>query len=357
MSPKLPLLAERRSALETCGYCPKLCRAACPVSEAEASETLTPWGKMSLSWFASRGDVPVEPSTARVAWACTGCLGCRERCDHRNPVAETLYDARADFAAANVAPAAAKKAVEGQPARVREVSEGLASLRSLAGVEDDAPTALLLGCDYVRRHRSVAEDAVRAAVGLAGPVRLVDGCCGAPLRYSGDRDGYLASVGRLDAEIGSRRLVVVDPGCAMALADRDPALLVDLAARDLGALGPVDGLEREGPVRWHDPCQLGRGLGRYDGPRAVLSRALRHRPAEFERCREHAVCSGAGGLLPLTMPETSEAIARRRVQDHQAAGGGTIVTACAGSIRRFESVGAKVLDLSTIIRRALDSNG
>ena len=78
---RLSMLDERAAALETCGYCPKLCRGACPVSEAEASEALIPWGKMSMTWYAARGDIEPDPDVAALPWACTGCFGCRERCE------------------------------------------------------------------------------------------------------------------------------------------------------------------------------------------------------------------------------------------------------------------------------------
>src|SRR5215472_15353459 len=92
---RLPTLEARREALETCVFCPKLCRSACPVSNAEPRETITPWGKMSMAHFAAHGDVPLDHSHAAPAWACTGCYACREACDHRNDVASTLFDARA----------------------------------------------------------------------------------------------------------------------------------------------------------------------------------------------------------------------------------------------------------------------
>ena len=31
-----------------CAFCPKMCRSACAVSEAEKRETVTPWAKMAL---------------------------------------------------------------------------------------------------------------------------------------------------------------------------------------------------------------------------------------------------------------------------------------------------------------------
>jgi Fe-S oxidoreductase len=125
----------------------------------------------------------------------------------------------------------------------------------------------------------------------------------------------------------------------------------ELAAHELDKLGHV---ATTGPVRWHDPCQLGRGLGLYDAPRQVLSRALGRAPDEFERRREHAACSGAGGLLPVTMPHVARAIAKDRAVEHARASGGTIVTACASSSRALAREGADVIDLATVIARALD---
>ena len=75
---KLPLLQEREAALETCAYCPKLCRAACPVADVESSETLTPWGKMGIAWYQARGSLELNSSYAATAWGCTTCYACRE---------------------------------------------------------------------------------------------------------------------------------------------------------------------------------------------------------------------------------------------------------------------------------------
>src|SRR5271169_4758556 len=107
----LPMLEPRRAALEKCVFCPKLCRRACPVSNAEPRETITPWGKMSMAYFAARGDVPLEESFARPAWACTGCYGCRSSCDHENDVTGTLLDTRAALVSAKLGPPGAHRTI------------------------------------------------------------------------------------------------------------------------------------------------------------------------------------------------------------------------------------------------------
>jgi Fe-S oxidoreductase len=112
--------------------------------------------------------------------------------------------------------------------------------------------------------------------------------------------------------------------------------------------GPVESR----PIRYHDPCLLGRGLGVYDAPRAVLTRALGRAPEEFDARRERGHCSGAGGLLPATMPDAARAITRARVDEHAAEGGGSIVTACASSLLAFRRK-TEASDLVSVLARSV----
>ncbi|HEX4516752.1 MAG TPA: (Fe-S)-binding protein [Polyangiaceae bacterium] len=326
----LPMLEGRRHNYETCVYCPKLCRSACPVSNAEPRETLIPWGKMSTAYFAARGDVPLEESFAAPAWACTGCHACRESCDHKNDVAGSLMDARDAFVTNGLGPAASKR-----------VLDRFASPSATGG-------ALLVGCLYDRKLPDVARAAASAAKKLFGDVSIERACCGLPLRLAGDKKRFEEHA----RKFAGREMIAVDPGCAMTLraAGARVTMLVERAAERVTSLreGPHD--ERPREMRWHDPCQLGRGLGLYDAPRVVLTRVLGRAPLEFPMRRERAECSGGGGLLPLTMPDNSRAIADKRIAD---SGGAPIVTACASSVLRFRSAGASVTDIVTLIDAAL----
>jgi Fe-S oxidoreductase len=367
---RLPLLAPHEAALETCVFCPKLSRAACPVSNAEASETTTPWGKMSMAYFLGRGDVPLDAEHASTAWACSACYACRERCEHKNEVATVLSDARAEAFAAGAAPEGAREVAARFAERSAEAAraiEGIARGVPAVRTDDRGATAVLVGCDYARHAPDVARDALAAVAALVGgPVRPVRACCGLPLLHAGDRGGFVTAARALADEVRTAaRLVVVDPGCARTLAveyprlgiDARPAeLFVDLAMASIDRLrrGPDASLPGGGaPVRWHDPCQLGRGLGRYEEPRRLLARITGHAPTTFLRERGEAECSGGGGLLPVTRPETSAAIADARIAEHRARGGGVLVTGCAGSLRRFRSRGEPAEDLVTFVARAL----
>ncbi|MCC6898171.1 MAG: (Fe-S)-binding protein [Polyangiaceae bacterium] len=353
MKRTLALLDQSRAALETCGYCPKLCRAACPVSEAEPRDSLTPWGKMSLAWFAARGDVEPDRDLAATAWACTGCFSCREHCDHRNEVAHTLGAARAEFRALGLAPAASEAVIAGFEAQRHATTEALATLAREPGVQATADTALLVGCGYATRHPAQARSAIAVTTRLFGAVRLVDGCCGLPLLLAGDRAGFAQSLSRLSEQVrGAPRFVVLDPGCALVLSEHGAKTLVELAATRLDAFHRVPRLAEYAAVRWQDPCKLGRGLGIYDAPRQLLSRALGRAPEELARIRGEALCSGGGGLLPQTMPEVAARIAERRLDEHRQVGGGLLVTGCASSLESLQNRGVEVADLVSILDEA-----
>jgi len=270
--------------------------------------------------------------------------------------------------ARGAAPLAAQQIAARFPERSAATARVLDRLQ--ADPDDPAAPVALIGCGYARRAPEVAADAARAVASLLGrPARLLRACCGLPLLHAGDHTGFVAAARRLVDEIArASRLVVVDPGCARALlveyprvgvevseagsprAVPRPELFVDLAARHRDRLAPLGGAPT---FRWHDPCQLGRGLDRYDEPRAVLARLAGKPPLELQRTRREGECSGGGGLLPATRPESANAIASSRVAEHRALGGGVLVTGCAQSLHRYRRAGEHAEDIVTLVARAL----
>ncbi|RYE94356.1 MAG: (Fe-S)-binding protein, partial [Myxococcales bacterium] len=243
---------------------------------------------------------------------------------------------------------------EAQPARDASRREAAAALAAATGATAGRP--LLLGCGYLRHLPDEAAAGVEAARALVGPVRLLDGCCGLPWRQAGDAAGADAAARALAGAAGGQTVLAVDPGCALALRRQGVAVrpLVEEAAAQLPRLRP-GARDPDRRVRYHDPCHLGRGLGLYEAPRAILGRVLGAPPDEFDERREGAACSGGGGMLPVAMPDVARQIARARVESHAGSGGGEIVTACASSLRSFRAAGAPASDLVTWIARALRS--
>lgn len=355
---RLPQLEPRKDALEKCVYCPKLCRSACPVSNAEPTETLTPWGKMSLAYFLATESVEMAPAFAKPAWACTGCGACKAQCDHENDVSATLLAARAGLRQAGVAPPEATTAL----ARFEEHARELEAATARIAPRRSSRNKLLLGCGYARSLPDESADAIRVAEALLGPVELLDLCCGLPLLEAGDVTGFVRQREEIRRAVsGADRVVVLDPGCGGALrrghahaGEPLPVkveLLVEVAHASLPHFDRAPGPARA--VRYHDPCKLGRGLGIYEEPRALLTRVLGVAPLEFPYARGGGACAGGGGLLPQTMPEVARGIASRRVDEHARAGGGEVVTACSSSLRMLRNAGAEASDLVTWLARGL----
>lgn len=344
---KLPMLEGHEVELERCAFCPKLCRSACPVSNEEPRETIIPWGKMTTAWHVARGDLPIEPSTSDPAWACTGCFACREACDHRNDVAGTLLSARAALVSVDSAPAAAKRVI-GNHSKHDEATRGRARALSSGG----GPEALLVGCTYLAKAPDEARAILGAASNLLGHApRVIGRCCGLPLLLAGDRAGFVRAARAMTEEIAGAPLVVVDPGCALALRQRYPEVGVAAPTFELlveiGARAPLRAINEGQVVRWHDPCNLGRGLGVFDAPREILRKLYGRPPLELEGSHERARCSGAGGLLPLTMPEVSRGIAKTRTDCVSE----PVVTGCASSLIQFRK-NVAALDVSALLHHA-----
>ncbi len=372
MPSQLPLVDAHEKEHTYCTFCPKLCRHACPVATVEARETTTPWGKMAALHHVANGDLPHSDEVAATWWACTGCMRCKSFCDHDNEVAAALGAGRAEALSRGTAPRAARELRETHRARVARASAAAAAIFGDAAQnsrEKTSTVAYAPGCTACVTVPEEARAGLLAVEGLTKKsVSVLGGrCCGLPLLDAGDPEGFLRAARDFIDDAGrATQVVFLDPGCLHALRVLAPALdptfpsspsdspkllhLSELAAENLDALSVIDVTEdTEAPVRYHDPCRLGRGLGIYDAPRDVLARILGRRPEELHQKREHAECSGAGGQLPRTSPESAQAIAEERRADHELAGGGTIVSPCPASRRAFEKAGTPTLSFATLL--------
>jgi Fe-S oxidoreductase len=354
---KLPLLEARAPATTLCTYCPKLCRPACPVSTVEGRETVTPWGKMRAAGEVARAVVPADEAHLAPAYACTGCLRCGELCDLGNPVADTLRDARAEALRLEAAPPAVADLVARFPAREEALAAAAATLP-----RGEGPVALLPGCTMVTFERTLVPALRQAVETLDAPCSLVaDGCCGLPLLEAGDREGFAQRARAMGARLaGFARVVTPDAGCAQALRVFYPRAGVTLPPVRHLAETAAEALERIPPLRtpprapvYQDACRLGRGLGVYDEPRAVLARLLGRAVGELPERRAGAPCSGGGGLLPVTSPATAQAIAHEVGALATEVGGETVITACAGSRRQLARAGVTAVDLAALLVEAL----
>jgi Fe-S oxidoreductase len=124
--------------------------------------------------------------------------------------------------------------------------------------------------------------------------------------------------------------------------------ICDLTAEllDQGAFfGRIDpAATRELVVTYHDPCQMGRGVGCFETPRRLLRAVCGDfREMAAETIRENTLCCGAGGgLLDPEAGVLRRAVASQRISAMEAVGANYLATTC-GTCRNSlaEALGAR----------------
>lgn len=357
-----------------------MCRFSCPVSEAARSETVTPWGKMTmLALTSAAGHPPADPEEARALYACTGCLRCRDACDHGNDVPSALYAGRAVAVRAGVAPAAAagvgeqfaaygtiERGERGEQGEPGELAAAAAALTPLASRAAGAPI-LFAGCGALAHEPSAVADALRAARALNAPLALhaqAPLCCGLPLLEAGFDEAFRAQARRVAAAVldqawdgATREVVVLEPQCAEAMTAHyrragvdAPAKVTTLTSYLAQRLDAAPARPRlPGAAVYHDACALARGQGETEAPRALLRAALRGGVVEGPGTGTDSLCCGAGGLVPRTMPDLAGAMAQRAAASLPPAE--VLATASGACRRHFERSGVTAADVVSLFAK------
>ncbi len=341
-------LGAHRAALDTCVFCPKLCRFACPVAEAEARETVTPWGLMTLIDDVVRGTRPLDAEAAAVWAHCTGCGRCTAVCHHANPVYEVLTAARAAAAAQGVAPPEAlawATAAPAQSAHLDALPSG-GAVQLYAGAADDAAIgealALLRAAGYVGLSRPTAP----LPAGWARGAEV-----GEPVPWS------------TAAFAGAEQIICLHAADVLALRahPRDPGA----GARAVHLIEALDGrlpsprrLAVAGDVAYLDPCRLARGLSVTEAPRRLLAAVVGGQVHEAVMAGAEGGCCGAGGGYAAVDPEAAAWVAREAMQDLPAVPVVSAEPACAAQLATgISGATGPVWRLTTLLASALAGEG
>jgi Fe-S oxidoreductase len=343
--------------LEYCTFCPKMCRHTCPVSEATGRETLIPQAKMARLSQLRKGNQPFDAEHSQPIWACTGCRACKEACAHGVEVGPTLFAGRVEAQKRGEIPAGLDNFAERFRAREERLTRSIRDELPEEKFAHEARVALFPGCDALDKGvRDVkAQLDLIARVGRE-PVGLVDAqpvCGGYPLLAAGLPEAFRWHAGRVAKELSRYGTVLVGcSACTHAMRDLYPAEGVRVSAEILHVSEYVSREAQKLPeakkdVAWyHDPCYLARWEKVMESPRQLLGKVAEVR--EFAWSHEQTDCCGGGGVLPKTMPQVADAMARKRLSEVAAAGGGTVVTSCGTCkhmLARNAPAGVEVRDL------------
>lgn len=353
--------------LDYCTFCPKMCRHACPVSTASGRETYIPQVKMDKANQLRLGRTDWTAESTDPLWACTGCRHCTMYCEHGNEPGLVLLSARAAAVAHGVPHPALSNYSERFRARERRLSAQLHAM-----FPDDLATEGELGywpgCDAIDKGAGdiAAALALFERVGLES-VKLVDGpaisevvCGGYPLLAAGHRDLFRWHAGRVATALrGFKKVAVNCSACLYAMRTQYAAEGVHLRT-EIVALADILAPATQNlacrltrvSVYYHDPCYHARYNGVVEQPRRALSQLAEVR--ELGWSKSDTECCGGGGLLPKTMPRVADQMAKRRLAEVQATGGGLVVTSCATCsfmLERNAPPSVEVANLATAIAR------
>jgi len=349
----------RAREMALCSFCPKMCRAMCPVGLAEARETTITWGKMWQAYRVVEHGEAIDPAVASVFDACTGCGACTAFCEHGVDAAGALFAMRQQAYAAGASERSTRLAdlfdATGLTVELDLATRYAEEIEGAAG-----PVALLPGVNALARRpglsRLTAQTMRSLGIEIAALPAAATGLeVGQRLLWAGLHERFDANAARLASELAQvNTIVCLDPEDAYFLSVVFPARSVYLAPRITTVVEElarsIDRIpERPGPaLAYHDPCYLGRRLGVFGAPRRVVERVLTEPPLEFAWTREHSECAGGGGLYPDANPEGARRTALRRWQSRPQ-GATAIVTACPEAEAMLIEAGGEAMDVIELV--------
>jgi Fe-S oxidoreductase len=177
------------------------------------------------------------------------------------------------------------------------------------------------------------------AVGITPALLPNERCCGHDMLWSGDVETFRALAAqnlKMLEEAGAKRVVFSCPEGYAVFRTEYPAHFGDLPFEVVhitellaeavagGELAFADGPEMT--VTFQDPCRLGRHMGIYDAPRAIIEAMPGVTLAEMPRSRGRAICCGVGGWMNCT--SFTKLLQSARLREAAATGANALVTAC-----------------------------
>lgn len=374
---KLEHIAEEFDQCIKCG----LCLATCPVGKELFLEKYTPRGKIQLAKFYGRESLDLSAHCRDIFAKCLLCGSCSVTCPSGVDLNKVFVSMRERIADRRGFHPRVRQALDSllenhniSEDANQERGEWREDMRDLPAdmyEKDRAATAYFVGCvaSFFPTVQSIprAVAGILTAAGLDFAVLAGDEwCCGFPLIGAGAPEKARAlmqhNLEKINA-LGAERVVFSCPSCLRSWKeyyDPDLELLHDSEILDnLLSEGRLEFQELNLTVTYHDPCDLGKNSGVYEAPRKVLEAVPGLSLVELENNRDRSICCGGGGNVEMVAAPLSESIARRKIEEIQATGASTVVTACQQCVRTMQTylrrhkTALEVLDIAQLVQRAL----
>jgi Fe-S oxidoreductase len=319
-----------------CAMCADMCKYSCPTYLATGRETLSPQKMARLIVYNEKGFLEDEEGFFDLMFQSAMCGACSRHCIYDDyDLRKFIHEARVKGFAREVVPEDVKKRVEtfrkfGNPHGERQVID-----------KGEGDLGYFISCSsYKDKDLLTATDKVLSKSGLK--IRQFGGgdiCCGAPLYYAGDMEGFRQASLRMKSEIEKKRLrkIVVDcPTCLKMMTQTYKEAGVNLDVELIHTTQFIEALLKEWKlgikkanktVTFHDPCILANDLNITTAPREVIT-ALGFNLKEPVYSLEHTHCCGAAYGAKIGDHRLKDAVTSMRVDELRNTAADIYVTAC-----------------------------
>ncbi|OLS12361.1 MAG: Fe-S oxidoreductase [Promethearchaeota archaeon CR_4] len=380
--------------IDTCVRCGK-CKATCPTCDEGISgkprwEIFSGRGRVRLAQGLLDGKIPLTDTIVKSFYTCFFCNSCVENCPSGTKVTELIRAVRCYIASKGK-----------QPQGITSLACNLDSCGDIFGmgggdrlmwalnVEDkvqariNIPAKVLyfVGCQesFKGSLAEIPEDLVLTLLHLGVDFTLLgekELCCGNPYLLAGDETKCFEQVEKNIATISSLRastVIFTCPGCLNTFQKYEKHRKTKLPfnirfalefLRDLLASKKLKfpGNAVFGTAVYHDPCELGRHLGIYEAPRAILKAIPNLTLLELDKTRENAMCCGGGGLVGACDKDFSVTQAQRKIIEVLGKQPALLVTSCPACFDTLEGAKGtleqaqplKIKDIFKVIAEALN---
>jgi glycolate oxidase len=337
----------------------------CPVRESTPGfDHFYARGKTVIAQGLLEGEIEPSQELAEVIFSCTLCGNCMTQCGSVNQeTGEALVDTtkiveamRADFLQNHkewIDPA--YKSVlnstrqYNNPWELPRTAKGkwAKGMKFKNARKEPASVLLFIGCTIASsqalsaRARKAAEILDDANIDFA-ILGKDEPCCGSVQKRIGDVElahEMMEENINLFNSLGCETIVALCAGCTNMIKNEYKQAEVTLKPRVLHIIEFLPKLITEGKlhlrgkhslkVTYHDPCHLGRHMGIYDPPRAILNALPGVDLIERYATKENTICCGAGGGMRIfESGSLAEKIGQATVQSAIEVGAEALVTAC-----------------------------
>ena len=318
---KVKYLKEWENELNICIRC-AYCFEGCPIFKELGWEADGARGKVVLSYGLLSGEIEPSKHIADKIFQCSFCRDCVERCSASVSIPDILTAARADLINAGFI-------YEGHKGLLDKIKQtGNIFGKEIKPPIQEGETPVLLGCRFLdRRNDAVKYLEILKKLGIK-PKVVDETCCGMPFAVLGYKDELAAHKKEFKKRFPYKEFICLCTTCAFfikkAYPDLKPKYVIEIIAEKLAHYNPKKlGLK----VTYHDPCNVGRGMGIVTEPREILKN-IGAETVEMSTSGKEAECCGGGGGLLITDKALAEKLSEKRLNQALKTGADTLVTLC-----------------------------